>query len=655
MVAKSPPERILDCQGQLQHHLPCSITVAWENKLIMAITRKDLDALREGWDFEAKSAQGRDGMGEVPRSLWETYSAMANTRGGRIVLGVKELDSGAFDIRGLGDPEKVQRDLWSTLGNRSKVSIDLLQEDDVALEEIEGRTILVINLPRAPRDCRPVFINDDVWGGTYLRIHEGDHHASRDRVRRMIAEADSETRDDRVLSGFGQGDLHPESLRAYRTVFRSARPDHPWLPLDDQEFLTQLGAWRRDRERGEEGLTVAGLLMFGNHRPIMEAFPTYMVDYQERRPGAEVIEWKDRVHPDGSWSGNLYDFYRRVAPKLVSELKVPFQLDSDMFRKDETHVHEALREGLINCLIHADYEGRVSLLVIKRNDGFEFRNPGLLRLPVEKIRQGGVSDCRNRTLQGMFTHLGLGEQAGSGYSRILRAWKEQHWRVPSLLEDVETEHVTLHLSMVSLLPKEVLDELERRFPKRYRSLPEEARLALATAMSEGQVTNRRMQEISDRHPRDLTFMFRDLVRDGFLEQQGERSGTWYIVPLPPGDPDRRAQSSGRSPQSSPQSPPQSSPQSSFPEVEDKGDPVTQVAQTRWAEQRKIRKAILSFCQEDFRSISELSESLNRSQRTIRENYLRAMVAGELVELRYPDKPSHPAQAYRTVREGERDT
>ncbi|MEH2078965.1 MAG: hypothetical protein V7K89_02795 [Nostoc sp.] len=83
---------------------------------------------------------------------------------------------------------------------------------------------------------------------------------------------------------------------------------------------------------------------------------------------------------DETWSGNLYDFYRRVIQKLFSELKVPFELKGAK-RVDDTPVHEALREALINTIIHAEYTGRIPIQIIKRPDMFVFRNPGIMRLP----------------------------------------------------------------------------------------------------------------------------------------------------------------------------------------------------------------------------------------------------------------------------------
>ena len=63
------------------------------------MTPSDFNTLREGWDFEAKLAAGRDGRGALPDSLWESYCAMANTDGGLILLGAQSTPSSRMMTR----------------------------------------------------------------------------------------------------------------------------------------------------------------------------------------------------------------------------------------------------------------------------------------------------------------------------------------------------------------------------------------------------------------------------------------------------------------------------------------------------------------------------------------------------------------------------
>ena len=149
----------------------------------------------------------------------------------------------------------------------------------------------------------------------------------------------------------------------------------------------------------------------------------------------------------GMWSGNLFDFYRMVYPKLVRDLKVPFRMEHGHHRVDDTPVHEAIREAIVNTLIHGDYSVSVGILIQKRPEGFLFRNPDNLRVPLDQALAGGYSDCRNRSLQKMFQMIGEGEQAGSGLPKILSAWKGQHWRVPDL-ETIRKELSTHHVATV---------------------------------------------------------------------------------------------------------------------------------------------------------------------------------------------------------------
>jgi predicted HTH transcriptional regulator len=338
-----------------------------------------LRELAESVELECKLAHGKDGRGEIPRDFWSTYSAMANAHGGVVLLGVRE-KAGKFSVAGVPDADKLRRDLFNTLNNRTKVSVNLLTEADVTVRELAGAQVLEVRIPQASRQQKPVFLNGQPLGNTYRRLHDGDRRCDDEVVKRLLAEQMEESRDTRILDKFGLDDLDRDSLRAYRNAFAVHRPGHPWVALDDLEFLRMLGGWRQDRASGEAGLTAAGLLMFGRWPALPEAFPLYFVDYQERSGDPDSpTRWLDRVVPDGAWSGNLYDFFRKVILKLTADLKVPFAV-RDAVRIDDTPAHQALREALVNCLIHADYSDRASVLVVKEPAGFSFRNPGAMRI-----------------------------------------------------------------------------------------------------------------------------------------------------------------------------------------------------------------------------------------------------------------------------------
>lgn len=350
-------------------------------------------------------------------------------------------------------------------------------------------------------------------------------------LRESVAEAGERSRDEVIFEGFGLDHVDLESLAGYRNLFLAAKPGHPWLALDNQKFLERLGGYRRDPQSGAHGLTQAGLLMFGQLHHILAGIGYYLVDYQEQNCQPGHLRYNDRITTDGTWSGNLFDFFRRVYPKLVADLKIPFAYRPGTTQRiDETPVHEALREALVNSLIHADHNGRVGVMIVKKPEVMTFRNPGGLRLPLEVVLEGGVTDCRNRNLQKMFQLIGEGEQAGSGLARILATWKGRGWRAPLLRESVDPPSTLLELFLEGPLPERAFDELARRLDRRLDTLPEAEQLAVVTAWLEGRVDSRRVQELSGLEPRSAALMLRNLVGEGLLASEGPPGGKGYVVP-----------------------------------------------------------------------------------------------------------------------------
>ena len=155
--------------------------------------------------------------------------------------------------------------------------------------------------------------------------------------------------------------------------------------------------------------------------------------------------YRERLTYDGRWENNLYQFFTTVSPKITRDLPRPFKLVG-MKREDDTPQHKAVREALTNSIIHSDVFLSGGILRIeKHDDRLCFRNPGTLKLPLEEIYEGGNSKARNPKMQDMLRMIGFGENLGSGFPKILDAWKDAKWKAPLLEDRQTTEEVRLTL------------------------------------------------------------------------------------------------------------------------------------------------------------------------------------------------------------------
>ncbi|MBI5552143.1 MAG: putative DNA binding domain-containing protein [Desulfobacterales bacterium] len=589
----------------------------------------------EGDDLEFKSARGG-----LPGSLWETYSAMANSHGGVILLGVE--DDGT--VSGVHEPSKLKKSFWDTINNRGKVSANLLNDSDLAVVALEAGSVIAIHVPRANRYQRPVFLGQNPLTGTYRRNFEGDYRCTEQEVGRMLSDRGEEPADSRILEGFGMDDLDLASLRQYRQRLTSHKPTHPWLSEEDKELLAKLGGWRRDRKSGLEGLTVAGLLMFGRDETLREGVPGYHVDYREKLSTDPAVRWTDRLTMDGTWSGNLFQFYLRVVQRLAADLKLPFQMNAELFRKGESEVHEAIREALVNALIHADYSGQGGIVVEKHRDAFDFSNPGTLLVSFDQLLRGNVSECRNKSLQTMFMLIGAAEKAGSGVDKMRRGWASQHWRSPIVSEQVQPDRVAWRLPMISLIPEESIQRLRNLFGNAYSRFAKNELQALVTADIEGAVDNARMRQICGAHATDMTRLLQGLVAKGALVQEGQGRWSRYRLSFDTHSLHKISDSSHKAADSV-----HKTANSVHRDEADALAELVMVAaparENRRLETKAMERLILELCLNRWLSRKQLADLLQRNSDGLRSRFLTPMVTHGLLRLRYPDKPNRTDQAY----------
>ena len=488
-------------------------------------------------DIECKKAEG-----SVPKSAYESYSAFANTKGGYIIFGVKEdktktIPEERFIIQGIDNPSKQKEDFWNTI-NGSKVNVNLLKDEDVEIIEENNISLIVIHVPRADYNMRPVYVGENPYKGTYKRNHEGDYHATEHEIRGMIRDQNPEGNDNQIIEYYTMDDIDKETLRKYRQIFEIRNESHVWNSLDDKSFLEKLGGYRKDRRTGVEGLTLAGLFMFGTGQAIRDRFDNVFMDYRNESQVTTDIRWNDRITYDGTWENNLFNFFTKVTPKLMEDLKKPFKLEGGVQRIDDTSVHEAVREGFVNMIIHADYLMDAGVLkVIKKSNEFEFTNPGILKLPLEDIYRSGNSKSRNPHMQTMLRLVGFGDNAGSGFPTILDVWKSEGWIEPQLIEDTILDQVTLVMKMENETDENVIENvIEISGEKIKEFMPEYSKKKIAKAceilkmISEyPNVSIDELRKALDVTDRTIARYIAELKNKGIIERKGpDNGGEWKI-------------------------------------------------------------------------------------------------------------------------------
>ena len=573
--------------------------------------------------FECKKAENN-----IPKSVWETYSSFANTIGGIIVLGITENvkfvgEANHFEITGITNPQKLRKEFFDTL-NSNKVNRNILTDNDVEIIDYEGVPLMCITVPQADYRQRPIYINGNMMNGAFKRNYEGDYHCTEEDVKAMIRDANDSGNDGILIEHYNIDDIDSATLNAYRNRFRTANPDHIWNDYDDKDFLLNIGAYIRDRNTRREGLTLAGLLVFGKGLSIRERFDNIRMDYLDFTNLEEESRWSDRLTYDGRWENNLYNFFMRVQSKLISDIKRPFSLKG-MERNDDSLLHKAIREALTNLIIHADYMLTGVLKVEKYDNRFVFSNPGSLKIPVVDIYEGGHSKARNPHIQAILRMIGFGENIGSGFPTILEACKKENWRRPLLEERPDLHLVELTLSMVSLISAECETQLLELYGNDYKEAEKEEQLILATALNESVIANNTIQLLLDKNPLEAGKLLYALVAKNMLLSTNKGRWTTYSIneKYSQGVENSRSKTQG---------------------VENSRSKTQGVEKARSNKKEKIIEHIIVFCQEPH-TLQEIAQELGFSDRYwMKKNYIDPLL-GDMLQMTSVEGKNAPTQKY----------
>ena len=410
----------------------------------MSIT-KIINQLME--NYETSELEAKDSSNELSKDLWKTYSAFANTSGGIILLGVSQHKiTHKFSITGVKSAEKLVAEIYTIAQNKNKVSLNLLDNQDVQIHNINGTKIISIYVREATISQKPIFLNgEDNYKQVYIRKYESDCRATPEEYRRFIRNAQDNT-DDQLLSNYTIEDLDTSSILEFKNILHTRVPSKNYLQKENMDFLTEMGVFQIDRDDHRKlKLTLAGLLFLGKYDAIIQKLPHFHLEYLNKRCDSSM-RWKDRVSTgDLDYDNlNLFQFYKIVLEKLKTTIDEPFELDERCVRKSPTELYVALREALGNVIIHADYlDSDSNILITVEPLFYSFENPGTMKISKEQFFTGGKSNPRNNILITFFRRMGASERAGSGGKEIFNVVEKNNFRAPEL--EVTLESTSLKL------------------------------------------------------------------------------------------------------------------------------------------------------------------------------------------------------------------
>ena len=615
---------------------------------------ESLTLLDENERIEAKRAQ------DVGKSLLETICAFANEPGmdgGWLLLGVAPDEQALFPgyaVEGVTDPDKLSADIASQCASVFNMPLRV----DIRTESLEGKPVIVVSVPEAAPQAKPIYFKSTgLPRGAFRRIGSTDQRCTEDDLEAPYASRQHESFDAGLVAGAELDDLDEKVIADYRAARAEANPDAEELRWADLELLQALNAVRRDAS-GAWKPTVAGLLLFGTAVALRRSFPMTRVDYI-RVPGREWVPHPERRFDTVELRAPMFSLLRRIQAAILDDLPKSFGLEEGQLQRSDQPVIplRALREVLVNALMHRSYRAHAPVQVIRYANRLEIRNPGFSLKSRDHLGEPG-SMSRNPHIAAVLHETRFAETKGSGI-RAIREAMDKAGLVPPLFEsDRGQDQFSVFFFFHHFLGEEDL-----RWLGQFRDLHlgnEDAR-ALVVAREAGGIDNATYRALNKVDTLTASNALRRLRDAGLLSQQGKGSATWYqptgkltktdglssdlgaLSSKPEGlSSNPGALSSNPEALSSNLAPARAALLNELP-----GELAARVGGIGQRHQPdRVRDLVVDLCAHRSWRVDELALLLQRNPEFIRQSYLRPLLAQQRIAMTLPDTPNSPLQAYR---------
>ena len=347
------------------------------------------------------------------KEVIESVVAFANTYGGKIFIGVDDTSK----ILGVDITHETVQSYINTIKQNTQPNIIV----DIDVVEVEAKTILTIDVKEYP--LKPIAYKNRY----YKRVKNSNHIMSLDEISNEHIKTINSSWDYYVDDRHDFSDISQKNIEKFIEMIEKYQgksfQDDPMTVLRKYELIK------------EDKLTFGAYLLFTSNNSVLTAFqigrfktPVDIIDNIDIN--TDIVSQIDKAM-EFIKKHLMTEFIITGEPQRVMKYDYPL---------------EAIREVLINMIVHRDYRDSGNSIIKIFDDRIEFFNPGKLYddITIEKLQSGDyASRTRNRAIARAFKEAGIIEQYGSGISRIKKECNRHGVKEPKFEEFSHGFRVTL--------------------------------------------------------------------------------------------------------------------------------------------------------------------------------------------------------------------
>ncbi len=422
----------------------------------------------------------------VVEDIKKEIIAFANCEGGKLYIGVQ--DDGT--VSGLDDPDSVSLQVSNMV--RDAIKPDLTMFLHYETLTVDGKKIIAVDIQQGTE--RPYYIAKKGLRpeGVYVRQGYSSVPATNTAIRHMIKETDGD---------------HFEEMRSLEQNLTFEKTKKEFADRNIKFGQTQmktLGIMTQDGVYTNLGLLLSDQCVHTIKAAVFE--------------GTNQNQFKDRKEFTGSLFQQMDDVYDFI--DFRNQTHSSFDKLRRIDRRD--YPEAAVREALLNLLVHREYSFRASTFISIYTDRIEFTSiGGLVNGVTLKDVTMGISVCRNVKLANVFYRLELIEAYGTGIPKIMDAYEGTE-----MIPQIETSDNAFKIILPNLNAKTKQKEPDNTDSE--SSTEEEKVIALAE--ERGFVTRKEVEILLGIGQTTCGRLLKQMIGNGLIVQKGKGKNTHYCLP-----------------------------------------------------------------------------------------------------------------------------